>query len=377
MQKLVTSLCAILVLALAGSGVMAQTTITIDGDLSDWTEAMRIDVPPARPIITWHDGASGRDNSPADPNDLDYHVDLNFAALYATDDADYLYLRIDMNDRADVRRLLNAEVYQNARIEVYFSTDPDLFEDFRDFTGMTWGWYYNGYDFIARAFPFDEAYKDTTGFQNPITEHRQFDAEGAPITGYNYAIYSRRPDLGVKIAWNAEFNSAEMAIPKSVLLQPQNLPDYEINDHVAIMLMSGAVNNRSDPVNLWWSQRIAANDNILGYIHTYEAEWSGEDPVGTSVEDGLQIPGSIVLHQNYPNPFNPSTTISFELATSQQARVEVYDVLGRSVAVLQDGVLAKGMHQVTFNAMNLPSGIYVYRLATPTQSVVRSMMLVK
>jgi hypothetical protein len=373
MKTLATSLCALLLLMLGSTSVLAQT-ITVDGDLSEWTEDMRLDVPPNQPIITWHDGADGRDNSPADPEDLDYLVDVNFAALYAADDEDYLYLRIDMNERADVRNLLDESVYSNGRIEVYISTDPDLFEDFRDYTGMTWGWYYSGYDFIARVYPFDTEFEDETGFQNQITEHAQFDGEGNPITGYSYAPYARRSDIGVHIVWNDEFNAAELAIPKSIILQPVNLPDYEVNDHVAIMLMSGAANERTG--NEWWSQRIGANLDVLGFIYTYGTEWSGQD-INVSNEGALELPQSITLEQNYPNPFNPTTAIAYTLSSSQHARIEVFDLLGRSVAVLQDGVMPAGEHSVTFDAAGLSSGLYLYRLSTPSQSVVRVMSLLK
>src|SRR5690606_25132748 len=87
MMKRVTMIGAMAVLlALGQNAAWAQATITVDGDVSEWTEDMRLDVPPNRPIITWQDGADGRDNSPADPEDLEYMVDLNFAGLYATDD---------------------------------------------------------------------------------------------------------------------------------------------------------------------------------------------------------------------------------------------------------------------------------------------------
>ena len=71
-----------------------------------------------------------------------------------------------------------------------------------------------------------------------------------------------------------------------------------------------------------------------------------------------------VLEGNYPNPFNPSTEIRFSLSKASTASLVVYDMTGRVVAELLDGSLGAGSHSVTWNASNLPSGVYVYRLQT-------------
>lgn len=86
---------------------------------------------------------------------------------------------------------------------------------------------------------------------------------------------------------------------------------------------------------------------------------------------------SLKMVQNRPNPFNPSTTISFELSEVSYVRLVVYDVLGREVAVLVDGELASGVHEVPWNAGNLPSGLYLYRISTGQVSETRRMLLLK
>ncbi|MDG5766278.1 T9SS type A sorting domain-containing protein [Balneolales bacterium ANBcel1] len=357
----------------------AQTTITIDGDLSEWTDDMRLDVPPNRPIITWDDGADGRDNSPADPEDLDYLIDLNFAGLYATDDEDWLYLRIDMNERADVRRILTDTVpdgmYDGGAISIRISTDPNPMEDFQDTTGMTWGWYENGYDFVTTIWPFDEDYQDSTGFQAPISEHSQ---EG---NGYAFSIYERNPELGIKVAWNEDYNKAEIAIPKSVILQPQHLAEeFHNSPFVAFMLASSAFNHRTG--DQWWSQDIANNDGQKGYTYTYEADWSGEDPSGgeptSTFNDGItEVPVSLTLYQNYPNPFNPSTQIRFAVPEAQNVVVDVYDMLGRKVETLLNQQVSAGAHSVTFDAAGFSSGMYLYTVTAGSQVATGKMMLIK
>lgn len=89
------------------------------------------------------------------------------------------------------------------------------------------------------------------------------------------------------------------------------------------------------------------------------------------------LPSVIVLHQNYPNPFNPSTTIRFDLATAQEVRLDVATVTGQRVATLIDGVMPPGAHTVTFQAHGMASGMYYYRLMTPSGSMVRPMVVLR
>ncbi|MDI6402985.1 T9SS type A sorting domain-containing protein, partial [Balneolaceae bacterium ANBcel3] len=76
------------------------------------------------------------------------------------------------------------------------------------------------------------------------------------------------------------------------------------------------------------------------------------------------LPDRVQLHQNYPNPFNPETVISFDLPRESRVALEVFDALGRRVALLKQEELAPGTHHVRWNAINLPSGVYISRLTT-------------
>lgn len=74
------------------------------------------------------------------------------------------------------------------------------------------------------------------------------------------------------------------------------------------------------------------------------------------------VPNSFALAQNYPNPFNPTTTINFTIPASGNVSLKVYDVLGREVAVLANGVMAAGTYSKVWNAFRFASGVYFYRL---------------
>jgi len=87
------------------------------------------------------------------------------------------------------------------------------------------------------------------------------------------------------------------------------------------------------------------------------------DPtVAVESRDSETLPTEFSLSQNYPNPFNPSTVISFQLPVNSHVTLKVFDVNGREVATLADGELRSGEHVVVFDANNLPSGVYIYRV---------------
>jgi hypothetical protein len=88
-------------------------------------------------------------------------------------------------------------------------------------------------------------------------------------------------------------------------------------------------------------------------------------------------PASFTVAQNYPNPFNPSTVIAFNLAETSAANLSVYDLAGRKVATLVDGMMERGTHNVTFDAGQLASGLYFYTLTANGQALTQKMVLVR
>ncbi|MDZ7317228.1 MAG: T9SS type A sorting domain-containing protein [candidate division KSB1 bacterium] len=95
------------------------------------------------------------------------------------------------------------------------------------------------------------------------------------------------------------------------------------------------------------------------------------------VDQKPTAPAAFALAQNYPNPFNPQTTVEFTLMRTARISLRIFDVNGREVACLADGEFAAGTHQITWNAGNLESGVYFYKLETPNFQAVKKMTLLK
>lgn len=107
-----------------------------------------------------------------------------------------------------------------------------------------------------------------------------------------------------------------------------------------------------------------------------------EVPITLTVADAVSnelddVPGTIALNQNYPNPFNPATTITYSLRQAEEIRLEVFNIQGHKVATLFEGKQQAGEHEAQFDASNLSSGVYMYRLQTGSQVLTRQMVLIK
>ncbi|MGH7491811.1 MAG: T9SS type A sorting domain-containing protein [bacterium] len=115
----------------------------------------------------------------------------------------------------------------------------------------------------------------------------------------------------------------------------------------------------------------------------FHAFIGGQVPKRSNVEESTiaietnGIPITYSLLDNYPNPFNPETKISYEMAQDGFATVRVYDFLGREIMTLVDRYQTAGKYVVTFNAAELPSGMYVYQLTVNDFISTKKMLLLK
>ena len=101
--------------------------------------------------------------------------------------------------------------------------------------------------------------------------------------------------------------------------------------------------------------------------------------VGSAVtnESGAEAPSGFALSAAYPNPFNPSTVLTLDVPEAGRVTVAVFDLLGRRVALLHDGVLAAGTHALRFDAAGLPSGVYLIRATSGETVLTRRVTVVR
>ena len=97
----------------------------------------------------------------------------------------------------------------------------------------------------------------------------------------------------------------------------------------------------------------------------------------TGIEERFEQPFQFQLRQNYPNPFNPNTTITYELPTSENIKISIYNTAGQLMATLVDEYKNAGIHSVEWNASKVVSGIYLYRFEAGAYSAVKKGVLVR
>jgi hypothetical protein len=100
-------------------------------------------------------------------------------------------------------------------------------------------------------------------------------------------------------------------------------------------------------------------------------------PATVRISDPPTLSGQFYLHQNFPNPFNPNTTFRFYLGSSEYISLDVFDLVGKHVASLLSGYLGAGPHELTWNAHDLPSGLYYYRFESAMHSETKKLLLIK
>ena len=195
--------------------------------------------------------------------------------------------------------------------------------------------------------------------------------------------------------------------------------DYRFTDKlIPVELTSFAANvNNEGQVNLNWSTASELNNQMfeierrseesqfvtIGFVEGYgtttetqeysyldrtvitgtyfyrlkQIDFDGRNEYSDEVEVEVLGPLAFGLDQNYPNPFNPSTTIKYSIAASGYVKLAVYTMIGEEVSVLVDGQVESGFYEVNFDASNLPSGAYFYRLTSDNSVEIKKMLLMK
>ncbi len=142
---------------------------------------------------------------------------------------------------------------------------------------------------------------------------------------------------------------------------------YEVNTQgIGNRTVKLRVNSNSNFDEAYYLADILTEENVLGKSNTKELSFTGGSVI-TSYD----------LFQNYPNPFNPATTINYQIPEDGMVILKIYDILGKEIKTLINEEKTTGMYEVNFDASDLASGVYVYRIQVNDYVSVKKMMLVK
>ena len=146
------------------------------------------------------------------------------------------------------------------------------------------------------------------------------------------------------------------------------------NDWVEIGFKEGKGN--STERNFYAFEDRPLSDGTYHY-RLRQVDYDGSYEYSNEVEVNLFSVKNFELSQNYPNPFNPSTTISFQLPEASFISLKVYDAIGTEIETIAEGEYPAGVHEIIFNADNLSSGLYLYRIFSGNNEFTRKMLVVK
>jgi len=135
--------------------------------------------------------------------------------------------------------------------------------------------------------------------------------------------------------------------------------------------------------NKIYNYTIYLDNSVSGYNFTNPVAHPGDKNVNINLSvTGIEqtkssMPKDYSLSQNYPNPFNPSTEIKYSLPNESSVRIIVYNLIGQKISELVNGTQTAGYHEVTFNANNLSSGIYFYKIVASAKNSTKEFISTK
>ena len=199
-----------------------------------------------------------------------------------------------------------------------------------------------------------------------------FELKGEPDEFINFLWYKAASNFDLTYTWYLDAIEGDFSNPllkkESIQQSPISLTLFEINQ-----LLNNQGIEEGDTLRAKWTVKTVSSaiekwsetTHQIFLTRHYEPE-------------KLNNPNNYAkLDQNFPNPFNPVTTIRFHLAEPGYVRLDVFDLIGTRVATLVDETKERGTYDVGFNADNLASGIYLYRIFTEQYVQTRKMLLVK
>lgn len=256
--------------------------------------------------------------------------------------------------------------------------------------------------YVAKSVDGGETFENFKVSQTSFTPTASvFFGDYTNIAAFNRKIYPiwMRLDGTALSVWNAIIYDSSAVVPVELINFTSNVGESKIilswettsetnNRGFEIERSSSSPNQEWTTIGFVYGNGTTAQKQFYSFtevpskeeIYSYrikQVDFNGNFKYSNQIEVNFIININFVLLQNYPNPFNPTTTISYQVPYTNKVTIKVFDVLGSELAILVNEVKPSGIHEVTFNASGLQSGLYLYHMVVNEQSFTKKMMLVK
>ena len=207
-------------------------------------------------------------------------------------------------------------------------------------------------------------------------------------SGEQFAINNLPRDFGVpiEIPITLEVYDNEVLVEDNLYFKFEDLENIPVEWTLLLIdtHTGEQINIRQQPTYIFTHQGTHIKQKATSELSTRPKLMPKVNPKSTRFilqidpgEDASNLPQTFTLSQNYPNPFNPETKIDFSLPIQGSVQLIVYDLLGRQIATLANAEFNAGKHTVRWNANNVATGIYIYRLVTQQGVFTKKMTLIK
>ena len=196
--------------------------------------------------------------------------------------------------------------------------------------------------------------------------------EGIQLVNSDAPIFAKAPELNIKMLSNSyelEWSGGDYKQAEYYVLEKSS----KNSEYVPVVKIDADNLNEK---NYSCLDRKDETSEVI-YYRVKQVDKDGSIVYSSQVKVGQGLFEPFIVEQNYPNPFNPKTSIVVELLEDTEVKIIVYNLEGKEITRLYDGFLSKGSHKFTFDATDLPSGVYLYKIETPEYSQTKKMVLTK